>query len=183
MFRFQILLRKLFNVGITASTGFVQHFTLAVGVLGGALAARQDRLLSLSTLTAFLPERWKNWTQLLSGAFAMGITAVLAWASWKFVMTLKPDSPELAYGVRIWMFQLLLPVGFAAIVLRLCWHVSCLCLPGKRLGERLTIRFQSSSGLLSSGLGSYSCRRHYSIFQILYWQLQGGRHAAGAGCC
>jgi hypothetical protein len=41
-------LRRTFHSGIPASTSIVQHLVLIVGMLGGAIAAREGRLLSLS---------------------------------------------------------------------------------------------------------------------------------------
>ena len=38
-------LRAAFSLGIPGSTSVVQHLTLVVGMLGGAVAAREDRLL------------------------------------------------------------------------------------------------------------------------------------------
>ena len=35
------------------AAAFVQHFTLIVGMFGGAIAAREGRLLSFSTLSSF----------------------------------------------------------------------------------------------------------------------------------
>ena len=43
----EIGLRRLFDVGIPAAIPIVQHLTLWVAFLGAALAAREDRLLSL----------------------------------------------------------------------------------------------------------------------------------------
>ena len=43
-------LRRAFHTGIPASTTIVQHMVLVVGMLGGAIAAREGRLLALSTL-------------------------------------------------------------------------------------------------------------------------------------
>jgi hypothetical protein len=39
-------LRRSFHTGISGSTLFVQHLVLYVGMLGGAIAARERRLLS-----------------------------------------------------------------------------------------------------------------------------------------
>src|SRR5258705_10131428 len=48
----EIVLRR-FHTGISGAAAFVQHFTLIVGMIGGAIAARQNRLLSFSTLSSF----------------------------------------------------------------------------------------------------------------------------------
>lgn len=50
----EIVLRKVFQAGISGATAFEQHLTLLIGLLGGALAAREGRLLTLSTLTDLL---------------------------------------------------------------------------------------------------------------------------------
>src|SRR5258706_1358821 len=55
----EVVLRKLGHVGIAGSSAFVQHFTLLVGVLGGAMAARESRLLTLSSLPHYLKGRLK----------------------------------------------------------------------------------------------------------------------------
>ena len=47
----EIVVRR-FHTGISGAAGFVQHFTLIVGMLGGAIAAREGRLLSFSTLAS-----------------------------------------------------------------------------------------------------------------------------------
>lgn len=45
---------RLFGVGISGAQPMIQHITLVIAMVGGAIAARESRLLSLSTLTAFL---------------------------------------------------------------------------------------------------------------------------------
>ena len=42
----EIVLRTVFRFGIPGSASLVQHLTLWVGMLGGAVAAREDRLLA-----------------------------------------------------------------------------------------------------------------------------------------
>ena len=65
----EIILRAGWTAGLSGSSSIVQHLTLVVGMLGGALAAREGRLLSLSTAT-FLPESWKKHTQWFSLSFS-----------------------------------------------------------------------------------------------------------------
>ena len=47
----EVILRKFFHGGVPASATMVQHLVLAVGMLGGAIAARENRLLALSVAT------------------------------------------------------------------------------------------------------------------------------------
>ena len=53
----EIALRAIFKIGISGSNAIVQHMTLIIGMLGGAVAARENRLLGLSTGSAFLKYR------------------------------------------------------------------------------------------------------------------------------
>src|SRR5262245_52760059 len=50
----EIVLRSFFKTGISGSTIIVQHLTLIVGMVGGAIAAREDRLLALSPARTLL---------------------------------------------------------------------------------------------------------------------------------
>ncbi len=116
-----MLLRPL-RIIVPASTAVVQHLTMVVGMLGGAIAARERRLLSLSTLTMFLRGRWLVAAQLFSGPFAAAVTAVLAAASFQFVLQQKTGGKELTQGVPLWVVLLILPLGFAAVAARLLWN-------------------------------------------------------------
>ncbi|HYK88533.1 MAG TPA: TRAP transporter large permease subunit, partial [Acidobacteriota bacterium] len=107
---------------IPASTAIVQHLTMVVGMLGGAIAAREQRLLSLSTLTVFLKGRWEAAAHLVSGPFAASITAILAAASVQFVAQQKVGGKELTQGLPLWIVLLVLPLGFSAVAARLLWN-------------------------------------------------------------
>src|SRR5512143_276948 len=114
----EIFLRKLFHVGISGSTAFVQHLVLFIGMLGGAIAAREGRLLSLATVT-YLSGRWKSGARIFSNAIAAAMSALLCAASVQFVMSRKEAGETLAYGISIWLLQLVLPIGFALISIHL----------------------------------------------------------------
>jgi len=118
----EIILRKVFHSGLGSSAPIVQHLVLAVGMLGGAIAARENRLLSISTLTLSFSPRWQGRAAWFSHGFAAAISALLAGASVAFVVSSRQRGAELAFGVPVWVAQILLPVGFALIALRLLWH-------------------------------------------------------------
>jgi tripartite ATP-independent transporter DctM subunit len=109
---------------LRGSSAIQSHLTLFVCMIGGAIAAREGRLLSLSTVTAFLKPRAKAAANLFSGAFAAAITAVLFVAGLRFVMQEREAGNILAYGVPIWLAESILPLGFAFIAVRLVWHAA-----------------------------------------------------------
>jgi tripartite ATP-independent transporter DctM subunit len=115
----EIVLRATLKVGIFGATSLVQHLTLAVAMLGGAIAAREDRLLALSTVTAFLPGGWKAAARLFSYALSIAVSALLAVAGAQFVQAEREAGKLLAYGIPVWAVQAILPLGFAVIALRL----------------------------------------------------------------
>jgi tripartite ATP-independent transporter DctM subunit len=116
-----MIVRKQF----AGAAPLVQHLTLLVGVLGGAIAARENRLLALSSLTAFLKGRWKTAAAVISGAFGATVSLFLCVASVQFVREAGADISEvLAFGIRTRWVQWMLPVGFGLVALRLLWHVS-----------------------------------------------------------
>ena len=118
-------LRRIFHVGIPASTAIVQHMVLVVGMLGGAIAAREGRLLSLSTLgETAVRGPLKNVLRIFTSSVSATITAFLALASWQFVLTEREAGEILVYGVPLWVVELVLPIGFAVIAIRILLHTS-----------------------------------------------------------
>ncbi len=119
----EIVLRR-FHTGISGAAAFVQHFTLIVGMLGGAIAAREARLLSFSTLASFLRGKLKSAALITSSGTAAAISAFLCIASIQFLLAEKTAGGRLAYGIPRWTVELVLPIGFGLIALRLVWHSS-----------------------------------------------------------
>src|SRR5439155_4657021 len=119
----EMVLRR-FHSGLSGSTAFVQHFTLIVGMLGGAIAARDARLLSFSTLASFLKGRTKVAARILSSGAAAAISAFLCFASLDFLQTERQGGNQLAYHIPTWVVQLVLPIGFGLVAFRLIWHAA-----------------------------------------------------------
>jgi tripartite ATP-independent transporter DctM subunit len=108
--------------GIPASASIVQHLVLVVGMLGAAVAAREGRLLTLSTGVNLLPDRWRGPAILFSGAASVAITALLCVAAVKLVLTEKEGGNLLVGSIPVWAVQLILPIGFGLVALRLWLH-------------------------------------------------------------
>jgi len=115
----EIFLRTVFKIGISGSSGIVQHLTLIVGMLGGVIAAREGRLLALSPAQTFLKGWAKVAAQIFSSSLAAAICLWLCLASVRYVMAVRPLGKILVYGIPVWTIQLILPLGFGLIGLRL----------------------------------------------------------------
>ena len=111
----EALLRKFWHTGITNVAVMVQHLTLVAGMVGAAVAARQNRLLSLSNLSERLPFAAQRPAKFFSASWAIAITALLALASTQFVLAEKPAGQILAYGVPFWVVEAIMPVCFLLI--------------------------------------------------------------------
>ena len=120
----EIILRKTQHAGISGAPLIIQQFTLIVGMLGGAIAARDCRLLALSALTSVVHGRTKWAMIVFSQSFAAAVTAFLCVASVIFVSDMRQTADIIAFGIRAWYVQLLLPVGFGVIAVRLWWHAA-----------------------------------------------------------
>jgi tripartite ATP-independent transporter DctM subunit len=104
-------------------------------MLGAAVAAREGRLLSLAT-AAYLKGAWKTGARLFSNAFAAAMSALLCAASVQFVLSRREAGETLAYGIPVWVVQMVLPVGFGLIAARLAWSSSARW-PGRVLAMAL----------------------------------------------
>ena len=62
--------------------------------------------------------------QIFSNGFAAAITFFLFLASLQYVQEMRPLGKILVYGIPIWTIQLILPIGFGLVMLRLVWHAS-----------------------------------------------------------
>jgi tripartite ATP-independent transporter DctM subunit len=119
----EVLRRWELPVGIQGAETFVGHFNLLVGVVGGLIAARENRLLALSTLPHYLPRAWhRDLAGMIAGGVAAAIALVLARASWELVTVEKESGRVLAYQLPIWVVQAALPLGFAGLTIRLWWR-------------------------------------------------------------
>ena len=120
----EILLRALLRVGISGAASFTQHFALIAGMLGAAVAAREQRLLSLSTLDSLLVGRSALLARLFTRTVAVIVGALLCLASVELVLAERAGGNVIAYGIPVWLGQLALPLGFAAIAWRLAWSAA-----------------------------------------------------------
>ena len=119
----EIVLRGLFSTGIEGVSTLVRHLTLAVGMLGAAVAAREQRLLTLA-VSPLLTGRFAGPARLISSSLAAAICVLLAMAALEFVAIEREAGNTLVYSLPVWVALLPLPLGFGLIALRLVWHTA-----------------------------------------------------------
>ncbi|MEC7907468.1 MAG: TRAP transporter large permease subunit [Verrucomicrobiota bacterium] len=119
----EIVLRR-FNTSISGSAELLQHLVLFVAMLGGAIAARENRLLSLSTFTAFLTGSWAVIARSFSASLALFVTAVIGIGCFKFINTEGIGDETVFWGIPGWAVMAIMPIGFALLAIRIVWFSS-----------------------------------------------------------
>ena len=114
----EIVLRR-FDSGVPGGTPFVQHLTLVVALLGGALAARDDRLLALATGSLLPAGPVAITARGLAGFVGAAVSGLLARSGVDMVRLERATGRNITEGVPVWAFQVLLPLGFAVITWRI----------------------------------------------------------------
>jgi C4-dicarboxylate transporter, DctM subunit len=118
----EIAFRRAAGRGIPASQPIVQHLTLWVGFLGAAIAARDGKLLALATGT-FIPQGlWRRVADDLAAAFGACAAVLLAWGGYQLVLLEREGGANIGGGIQTWVAELVLPIAFALIALRVVWR-------------------------------------------------------------
>ena len=107
------------RIPIAGADELLRHLTLIVGMVGGAVAAREGRLLSVASITPLLPKRFAATLGTCTDGIAAFVALMLALAAAIFVQTERDAGVQLASGIPAVWFEYALPAGFALIGLRL----------------------------------------------------------------
>jgi tripartite ATP-independent transporter DctM subunit len=115
----QIVARGLFHSGIPAAGPLGQHLTLWVCFAGAALAARDGQLLAFASGQLLAEGRLRDASAVLSATVAAAVSAALSVAGVELVRVERQAGTLIVDGLPVWIAQLVLPVAFALIALRL----------------------------------------------------------------
>ncbi|MGA6993920.1 MAG: TRAP transporter large permease subunit [Candidatus Deferrimicrobiaceae bacterium] len=115
----EIVGRRLWRTGVPGSTMLVQHGTLWIGFLGGAIAARDGRLLSIGAVTGLFPEVFRKPASVFSASVSASVSLLLAYAGVTLVRIEWADGRHLLPLLPVWLAEAAIPLGFALIAWRL----------------------------------------------------------------
>ncbi|MGI9317590.1 MAG: TRAP transporter large permease subunit [bacterium] len=119
----EVIIREWFGGGIPGSIPIVQHLVLWITLLGAALAARSDRNLAMST-ASFLSQPWKHRVGLFTAILACGVTTCLLVASVQLTLIDREYGEIVSFGIPLWAFTAIMPLGFFIILIRILRHAS-----------------------------------------------------------
>lgn len=117
----QILLRNLFETGFAWADPLLRAMVLWAAMLGALAAARDDKHIGLDLLTHFLHGRTRRVVRTIALLFAAAICAAMAWYGGNLV-AVDLDGGTKIGAIPGWVVELILPVGFALLALRLAWR-------------------------------------------------------------
>lgn len=116
--------RPLGGFHIPGSAAYVQQLTMWLAFVGGLVATREGKHLTLSTAELFGEGRASRLARLFSYTVAAATVAVLSYASAQVVIANRDAATVLPIGLPEWVSETVMPVALALMAARFVWHAS-----------------------------------------------------------
>ena len=147
--------------GIPASPVLVQHLTLWIGFLGAILAARQNKLLALTTTPLFSIDEQFHFGRWIAKVISFIVVLTLMWGSWELLKVEFTFSVDIAPNIPRWFTQAVMPFSFGLIAIQILinstennlYRASILMMTVLWIIIGLTGAFQNEYWLIWIGLG------------------------------
>ena len=107
-----VVLRNVFGGGFLWGDPIVRQMVMWSGFMGAAIAASQDRHISIDALTKFLKGRVKDLVHVITSLFAAVVCYYMAQAAWVFMQDERQSGGELISGIPSWIGLTIIPLGF-----------------------------------------------------------------------
>lgn len=111
----QIVLRNVFEQGITWADPLVRALVLWLGLLGAVAAARRDKHIRIDLLTHYLSPFWNELLRLLGHLVTSIVATVIAWHGVRLVLLEKEYATVAFSDIQTWSLQLVIPASFGLI--------------------------------------------------------------------
>ena len=120
----QIVARRFFQWAIPGAGPIGDNLTLWVGMLGGAIAARDGKLLTLAT-GEFMPKgRLGAAAHVFAATVGACVATIFAVGGIGLVRSGQIAGDTIGVGIPVWVVDLALPLAFGLIAMRLAWRSS-----------------------------------------------------------
>lgn len=116
--------RPLGGFHIPGSAGYVQQLTLWLAFLGGLMATREMKHLTLSTSELLGDGTARRVSRVFACAVAAATAAVLAYGSWELVSVNRESGKLLSIGLPEWWSECIMPAALALMAVRFVWQAS-----------------------------------------------------------
>jgi TRAP-type C4-dicarboxylate transport system permease small subunit len=115
---FQVVLRNLFATGLLWGDIFLRHLVLWVGFIGASLATRESKHINIDILSRFLSTSKLPFLRLAIDLITATVCFILARAGYIFIKFEIEAGTTLFKDIPAWIFQIIIPIGFALIGFR-----------------------------------------------------------------
>lgn len=119
----QIVLRNFFSYSLYWADEIIRLAVLWLAMVGGMAASRDSRHIAIGIVATYFPRAWHRPAAVVSAAFAALVTAALAWQGYRFVADSFMFGDTVLDGWPAWVFQAVIPVGFAIMSYRFAGQV------------------------------------------------------------
>ena len=114
----QIIMRNMLSMGFPWTDSIIRLMVLWLALAGGIAASRDKKHIAIDIVTRSLPPNVKWVADVIAHLFTSLVTGVIAWLSFRFVQDSYAFGDTLMVNWPAWVFQLILPFGFAVICYR-----------------------------------------------------------------
>ena len=119
----QIILRRLTNFAIPDLEITMRWVVVWLTFIGASLATRDRKHISVDAIGRLFTGNYKKILNLLVDFFSLFIVYLLLSTSWEFVMEEMEYGGTLMNEIPAWAVELVFPIGFGIIALRLIIHI------------------------------------------------------------
>jgi C4-dicarboxylate transporter, DctM subunit len=116
--------RPFGNFHVPGSATYVQMLTLWLAFVGGLVATREGKHLTLSTAELFGDGRAARAARIFAYSVAAATVGVLAYAATQVVIADRDGGKMLPIGVPEWVLETIMPIALAFMAARFAWHAS-----------------------------------------------------------
>ena len=114
----QIVLRNFFNTGIDWGDSLIRYLVVWVGFIGAAIAAKEDKHITIDVLSRWITGAGENTIQAISHFSSAAICGLLTWAGIKFIWFEAQMGGTAFFNLPVWVPELIIPITFGLMTLR-----------------------------------------------------------------
>jgi len=114
----QIVLRNFFSTGIAWDDALVRYLVVWVGFVGAAIAAKEDRHISIDVFSRWVTGTGGRAIQAVSHFSSAVICGLLTWAGIKFIGFEAQMGGTSFFKLPVWVPELIIPTAFGLMTLR-----------------------------------------------------------------
>ncbi len=120
----QVVMRNVFDTGLLWGDPLVREMVLWTGFIGAALAAGQERHISIDALTKFLSPRLRHLSSIVTNAFGSVVCYYLGIAAWGFLLEEKHHGGDTSLGLPSWVGLSIIPIGYWFIAVHFLLNIA-----------------------------------------------------------